>query len=240
MKLAKIIFTLFALAFIGCALTDFIDPVAGASLAIFPGLMSKRPANLSNMIGRVTPQSKALYVADKMGNRNIGKQQGTSRIIYDTLPIDGSTEFRFFEGTAARTFPFTNLDANSGKLSVGEVMVIETAQLTIITVDPVTGNITSMAAMTAVPAFTGGEISFMVGEQQVLKRLALQNFQGDFNKDGQTTTTNVYHFDTLISIQSLLEFVARVRPFNAVTIPNAFVRLTLEGAGSLFAAKTAQ
>lgn len=203
-------------------------------------LPKKRPMAITPNTGRVTPQAKGLMVAQGMGNRNIAKQQGTSRVIYDTLPIDGSTEYRFFEGTAGRTFPFTNLDANSGKLNVGEIMILENAQLTIITVDPVSGNITTITPMSAVPAFTGGEISFMVGEQQVLKRIALQNFLGDFNKDGQTTTSNVYRFDNYISIQSLLEFVGRVRPFNAVTIPNTYIRLTLEGVGSLFAPKMAQ
>jgi len=200
----------------------------------------KKPMRIVPTVGRVTPQSKGLHVAQEMGNRNIAKQQGTSRIIYDTLPVNGATEYRFFEGTAGRTFPFTNLDANSGKLNVGEIMVLETAQLTIITVDAVTGNITALADISTVPAFLGGEISFMIGESQVLKRLALQNFSGDFNKDGQTATANVYRFDNYISIQSLLEFVGRVRPFNAVTIANTYVRLTLEGVGSLFSPKMAQ
>ena len=45
----------------------------------------------------VTPQQKMVAVNKKFGNTNIKNQQGTTRVIYDSLPLDGRTNFRFFE-----------------------------------------------------------------------------------------------------------------------------------------------
>ena len=48
-------------------------------------------------INPVTPQQKMVAVNNRFGNTNIAQQQGTTRVIYDSLPLDGRTNFRFFE-----------------------------------------------------------------------------------------------------------------------------------------------
>lgn len=192
------------------------------------------------MAGEVTPQGKIIHVANKFGNPAIQKMQGTSRIIYDSLPLDGRTEYRFFEGAGSRVFPFTNLDSNSGKLNVGESLAIQYAQLIFFVVDAVTGSVTATQPMNTQPNFEMGELSFVNGEQQVLKRVALANFSGDFNKDATYAGYNQYRFETYLTIQSLLEFTAVVRPAVGVTAANTFVRLVLEGTGSLFSPKANQ
>ena len=48
----------------------------------------------------VSPQTKAIGINDKFGNTGIKKQQGSTIVKYDTLPLDGRTEYRFFEGSA--------------------------------------------------------------------------------------------------------------------------------------------
>jgi hypothetical protein len=49
------------------------------------------------IIQQITPQNKIVGVNNKFGNTNIKNQQGTTRVIFDSLPLDGSTELRFFE-----------------------------------------------------------------------------------------------------------------------------------------------
>ena len=74
----------------------------------------------------ITPQDKIVAVNKKFGNSGIKSQQGTSRIIYDALPVtnNGQTTFRFFEDSSSRTFPFTNTGSDGNKLGVGDTMVL--------------------------------------------------------------------------------------------------------------------
>lgn len=192
------------------------------------------------MAGNITPQGKIIHTADRFGNPAIKQMQGTTRIIYDALPLDGRTNYRFFEGAGTRVFPFTNLDSNAGKLNVGEALAIQYAQIMFFVLDPVTGNITGTAALNTQPNFEMGELSFINGNQQVLKRMALSNFSDEYNKDSQIPGYNVFHFETYLTIQSLLEFTAEVRPAAGVTAANTFVRIILEGTGSLFSPKANQ
>ena len=41
------------------------------------------------IIQQTTPQDKIVGVNNKFGNTNIKNQQGTTRVIYDSLPLDG-------------------------------------------------------------------------------------------------------------------------------------------------------
>ena len=75
--------------------------------------------------GRYTPQQKTIGVNDKFGNTGIRKQQGTTRIIYDTLPLDGTRVFEFFKNSQSRPFPYSNTGSDGNKLGVGNTLVIE-------------------------------------------------------------------------------------------------------------------
>jgi hypothetical protein len=64
-------------------------------------------------------------------NKNLGKQQGTTRVIYDTIPLTGSpNQFNFFENLANKGFPWTNLNRNS--FTDAEAMNVQRAYLTFI------------------------------------------------------------------------------------------------------------
>lgn len=64
-------------------------------------------------------------------NRGLGKQQGTTRTIYDTIPLTGAPNvFNFFENLANKGFPWTNLNRNS--FTDAEAMNIQRAYLTLI------------------------------------------------------------------------------------------------------------
>ena len=133
--------------------------------------LSKRlkPTNTA-MAGVITPQQKIIDVSKTIGNNAAKNQQGTSFQIYDTLPLDGRTEFKFFEGAGARTFPLTNMDGNNGKLQVGETMVVQYAQLLFLTEGEQGLTISALESSTN---FLQGEISFIQGNSQILKRMKL-------------------------------------------------------------------
>jgi hypothetical protein len=188
------------------------------------------------MAGMITPQQKIIDVAKTIGNNAAGKQQGTSFQIYDSLPLDGRTEFKFFEGSGARQFPFTNTDGNNGKLQVGETMVVQYAQIVFLTLT--NSQISAVADLSSNINFQQGEISFVQGNSTILKRMKLQSWTNQFNKSAYGQENNVYYFDTYLTIQSMIEFTAQVRVAQSVTVANTFAQLILEGTGGILSPKT--
>lgn len=189
---------------------------------------------------RFTPQRKAIGVNDKFGNRGIKNQQGTTRIIYDTLPCDGRTEFRFFEGSSQRNFPLSNTGSDGNKLGVGNTLVVERAYLSLITVDPDTKLIETVEALalTSDPAITLSEFGFMVANSEVIKTVPVLSWFPQFNKVAENQLNNNFEFDTQIVIPPLLEFVATLRLAQTFTKANTFLRLTIEGTGAIIAPRT--
>jgi hypothetical protein len=190
---------------------------------------------------RFTPQRKAIGVNDKFGNRGIKNQQGTTRIIYDTLPIDGRTEFRFFEGSAQRNFPFSNTGSDGNKLGVGNTLVVERAYLSLVTTDEDTGAIKEVLALTlGAPgaAVSLSEFGFMVANSEVIKTVPVLSWFPEFNKVAENQLNTNFEFDTQIVIPPLLEFVATLRLAAALTKANTFLRLTIEGTGAIIAPRT--
>lgn len=83
-------------------------------------------ARLSNPLAR-----RIASVGKETYNKQLGKQQGTTRVIYDTIPLTGSpNQFNFFENLANKGFPWTNLNRNS--FTDQEAMNVQRAYLTFI------------------------------------------------------------------------------------------------------------
>ena len=76
---------------------------------------------------KLRPQNKIVDVNNSLGNKFVRKMQGTTKIVYDTLPIDGSGEYVFFRDTNSRTFPFTNVKSDS--LPVAESLSVQRISL---------------------------------------------------------------------------------------------------------------
>jgi hypothetical protein len=192
-------------------------------------------------ISNLTPQQKAVAVNNRFGNTNIKGQQGTTRVIYDSLPLDGSTELRFFENSASRVYPFTNIGSEGNRLTVGDTFVIQKIYFGIINLDedlvtfnnfkPITGN---------GAGFETGEWSFLLANSQVIKQLPFSIFcsaaQTVLNPGSREDQT----FDTFtdIVIPPLLEYVLsyRTAPYAA----NANKRLVcfMEGTAGIIAPQT--
>jgi len=189
----------------------------------------------------ISPQRKIIGTNDRFGNKGIKNQQGSTVIKYDTLEIDGRTEFRFFEGSAQRNFPFSNSGAQGNQLGVGNSLTVERAYLTLITQDPETGTFDTVERfqLNDVPGITLGEFGFSIANSEVIKNVPVLSWFPEFNKYAENAINNNFDFDTQIVIPPLLEFVATLRTA-AYTVPTAksYIRLTIEGTGAIIAPRT--
>lgn len=185
-----------------------------------------------------TPQDKIINVADKFGNNGLKKMQGSTVVLYDSLPVDGRNEYRFFEGSSQRNFPFSNTGADGNKLGVGNSMVIERCYLNFVTFDPITGTWVDVLTLNALPDYAIGEFSFEIANSQVLKQYSGLDFLPDFNKTAAHLQNFVLQWDTQINIQPLLEFVAVYRVQKLAAQENWYLRLTIEGTGAIIAPRT--
>jgi hypothetical protein len=187
----------------------------------------------------VTPQRKAIGVSQKFGNTGLKKQQGTTRILYDSLPLDGRNQFNFFEGSNNRDFPLTNVGASGNKLTVGELVVIERVYLSFMAYDgdtvpdivplgPVGGGI-------AIDSLPYGDLSLEIANNTVLKPISAVSFQSYFNKNADFDGDTNFEFDTQLVLQPLLEYIWRYRVANYGAVEDAYLRLTFEGTAAIIA-----
>jgi len=166
-----------------------------------------------------TPQDKMVAVNNKFGNTNIKNQQGSTRVLFDSLPITaGPTNFRFFENAQTRQFPLTNLGSEGNRLGVGETFTVEKIYFNAVTYDAVNNTITASlnglaftAGDTAVP-FATGEFDLFIANSQVIKQLPTSFVNGsNFNVTANNTNDHAFSLSTDIVIPPLLEYVATLR-----------------------------
>jgi len=192
--------------------------------------------------GNVTPQMKNIAVNDRFGNSGIKKQQGSTVIKYDTLPLNGNTQLRFFEQSSQRNFPLSNTGTDGNKLGVGNSMVVERIYLSIVQYDAVGNDLNSIApcdlATTRGILINNGEFGFEIANSLVIKNVPVLSFTPDFNKNAENEKNNSFDFDTQIIIPPLLEFVATLRLPNYTAFDGYYLRLTIEGSGAIIAPKT--
>jgi hypothetical protein len=192
--------------------------------------------------GMVTPQMKNISVNDKFGNTGIKKQQGSTVIKYDTLPLDGSTQLRFFEQSSQRNFPLSNTGTDGNKLGVGSSMVVERIYLSLVQYDATGNDLTSIAncdlTTTRGILINNGEFGFEIANSLVIKNVPVLSFTPQFNKNAENQLNNSFDFDTQIIIPPLLEYVATLRLPNYTAFEGYYLRLTIEGSGAIIAPKT--
>jgi len=159
----------------------------------------------------VTPQEKIVAVNKKFGNTGIQSQQGTSRIIYDSLPAGTNTTFRFFEDSASRTFPFTNTGSDGNKLGVGDTMVISQIAIDYFFVLPATGEITwGGPLIDAQRYFNLSLINFEIANNRVIKNVTLSESNRAYNKS-TSEKNNLVDLETEIVLPPLLPYILELR-----------------------------
>ena len=162
----------------------------------------------------VTPQEKIVAVNKKFGNTGIQSQQGTSRIIYDSLPVlnNGQTTFRFYEDSSSRTFPFTNTGSDGNKLGVGDTMVLGSVLFYATQRQNVTGifNDTQQNLLSVGSGIPLSYFNFEIANNQVIKKVTLTEASRFFNNSTAAVNTNL-ELETEIVIPPLLPYVLELR-----------------------------
>jgi hypothetical protein len=188
-------------------------------------------------MGNFSPQRKTVSVNDKFGNTGIKNQQGSTVIKYDTLPLDGRTEYRFFEGAAQRNFPLSNTGSDGNKLGVGNSMVVERVYLSLVTFDianreSITG-IQPLLIGTTNGNILAAQFTFAIANTAVIKDIPVLSWVPQFNKMAENAVNTNFEFDTQVVIPPLLDYIASLRLPVGVTTANTSLRLTIEGAGAI-------
>lgn len=185
-------------------------------------------------VAGITPNQKIAAVNAKFGNKGIRKQQGTTRVIYDTLTLTTTAStFRFFEGVNTRAFPDTNVGQSGSGLQVGEALAIDRIYLSL--VETLAGNFVDVTSIFARPDIEIGDLTIKIANTIVLKPIPLSSFRFDFNKSSKFAADANFEFDTSIIIPPLLEFVVEVRTLVVAGAANFALRLTIAGVGSILA-----
>jgi len=189
--------------------------------------------------GKISPQAKLIEVAKKTGNAGLKFQQGTTRVLYDSLPINGDREFRFFEGSNNRDFPFTNTGASGNKLTVGEALVIERCYFAVFFIEPQTGQVSSLDSLASagLPSIQKGELQYESANQIQIKPFPVTSMQPQFNKSSEFDDYNNFEFDTQLVLLPLLEYIWSLRIGIQAAIDDTFLQFTVEGMGAIIAPK---
>jgi hypothetical protein len=208
---------------------------------------------------------KIVSVNQNMGAKNILDQQGTTRVIYDSLKITNTTvkqTLRFFENVNTRQFPFTNLNEN--KLQIGESIALQRFSFALMVTEKNSSTVKSILPIDNLAAGTNAiyrsDLNVNIAQNQVVKKLPLHSMYAPFNKDakfyGQILINpgtpaleanlglpnDVFYFDNPIVIPPQIEFVLELEmcAFTSSLQPDTqdvYLVCTLEGLGSLFAPK---
>jgi len=193
------------------------------------------------VISQFTPQNKLVGVNNKFGNTNIKNQQGTTRVIYDSLPLDGSTELRFFENASSRQYPFTNIGAEGNRLNVGESFVVQKVYFGVINVDPDTGEYIAFDTLGgyAFASWMSGEWSFLIANSQVIKQLPfLTSFYATTSVTGTNGLDEAFSTFNDIVIPPLLEYVLTLRTPSYTADPEYRLACFIEGTAGILAPQT--
>jgi hypothetical protein len=187
-----------------------------------------------------TPQQKIVGVNNRFGNTNIKNQQGSTRVLFDSIPFTNQTEFRFFENAASKQYPLTNLSSEGNRLSVGETFVVQKIYFGVTTLDPDTGAITEFISMPGgSPTTFKGELSLQIANSQVIKQIPTDMFiEPTSNPTAVNVSDTAFSTFTDIVIPPLLEYVLTVRVTDAVNDPNIFLVCFMEGTAGILAPQT--
>ena len=195
----------------------------------------------------ISPQEKLVAVNSKFGNTGVKSQQGTSRIIYDSLPVtnNGQATFRFFEDASARTFPFTNTGSDGNKLGVGDTMVLGSVLFYAQQRTTATGIFAEANNLLSFGSVGLSYFNFEIANNQVVKKVTLTEAKLNYNNSTAVVNTNLV-LETEIVIPPLLPYVLELRtPSSLYTLLGApaaghtwYVFAQIIGTGGIIAPRT--
>ena len=174
----------------------------------------------------LTAQAKTVAVARSMGLNNVQNQQGTSRMLYDTLPLDGTNNFQFFQNVQSRQYPFTNLNQN--KLQEGETMTIQRMYFSVVTFDDVTGQPVDLLTFeeATLPEFYLSDWSVFFDTIQTIKDTSLSSQCSKFNKFASYANNEVVTMDNNIVLPTNIQWRVALRTPTYTPVADSYIRCT--------------
>lgn len=192
------------------------------------------------IIQSITPQQKMVAVNNRFGNTNIKGQQGSTRVLFDSIDLGSSTELRFFENAGSKQFPLTNIGAEGNRLNVGDTFVVQKIYFAVADLNAETGAITKINyGLSTISGLAVGEFSFQIANSQVIKQLPLSMFFGSLLNPTAVNQNDVaFETFTDIVIPPLLEYVLTVRLSQPVATANRRLYCFIEGSAGIIAPQT--
>jgi len=196
-----------------------------------------------------TAQEKIISVGKKAGVSNLANQQGSTRVLYDTISLDGRTTFEFFKNPQAAVNSLgsvlgSNIDSSQGLLGPGEALAIEfisfqfmkltaaSSSASVTKFDTIQNNGTADISA----GFYAGDFSVMVANQQIVKPVSCAVFKPEFNY----TITGAFDSEifkmmtkAVILPNLQLQINLQVPPYVSQAAGFAYIRCTIQGVGSL-------
>lgn len=188
------------------------------------------------LTGQPTPQDKLIHVGQKFGDATLKQMQGTTVDIYDSLPLDGRTNYQFFKGANARIFPYTNMGANGGTLGAGEGLIAKTVQFFFATI---TGTaVTAVSLLSTQTNFVMGEYNVKIGNTDVLKQNKVISTIAPYNYSAGYAGANAKMLETQLAITNWIPIEVTLQPAFGVTVADGYVFCVVSGPGAIFAPNT--
>lgn len=199
---------------------------------------SKGGAQTIAQVNNLTQAAKVANTNNMLGNTSIAYQQGSTRVIYDALPLNATTfVMNFFENVQTRVFPFTNLNQN--RLNPGESMAITRMYFAVMTAaaPPTVTLVAPLSTAAATQGLYASSFSVNIAQQEVIKKMPLMSMQSQFNKSAKFLNNDVIEFDNFIVIPPQLEFNVQVLLPTYAAVANNYLVCVIEGLGSLLSPK---
>jgi hypothetical protein len=205
--------------------------------------------------------SKIVSVNSAQGVKGIGKMQGTTRILFDSVKLattTTNTTVTLFQGCNTRDFPLTNLTEN--KLQVGESIAMQRFSVYIISCSTGTLNAQGVYPLAYFGAYSriyNGLMSFNIAENQVIKNLPLAALYAPLNHQSKffgnftiqvlaadpitqfAVPHDTFKFDNDIIIPPQIQFFTTITlpPITVVPGFDSYLAMKISGLGSLYAPK---
>lgn len=183
-------------------------------------------------------QVNKFLTANRALGANMDQMQGTTRIVYDTQDMTGSTSYSFFSNLGAKqtniaNSPATNLTDN--RFDPGEGMVVK--ELFVYNLETTAGNICPIANR----FISLATVDILIGNNRVVKSLPLFTGSG-FTIINNLNPTNSANYSAVRLLTNIV-IPPQIQFFVNITLPaapstaatkDAILRVALKGYGKLF------
>jgi len=212
--------------------------------------MIKKSQTIKLAPGSGTAANKLVNTAARLGIKDVTRNQGTTRVLYDSVEIvSGQREYTFFVNPSSIAYAkplLNNLDKNQGLLGPGETLAIEHMSFTYVNAKITGSNVTSVDTYelplnsgntTLAQNFYAGTFETLIANNVVMKPLSCSVFHPNFNPSPVTQNeVGTFQFKTDLVVMPNLTFAVILRLPAGITPDEAgtgFIRCTIYGRGTI-------